>query len=45
MKYILNKEDNVDKYIKLSDFLIFFIDYLHAVKNKPGYLKENIEKA
>jgi hypothetical protein len=36
MKYILNKEDNVDKYIKLSDFMIFFIDYLHVVNVKPG---------
>jgi len=41
----LNKEDNVDKYIKLSDFMIFFIDYLNAVKAKPGQLKDNIEKA
>jgi hypothetical protein len=34
MKYILTKEDNVDKYLKLSDFMNFFIEYLHVIKNK-----------
>jgi hypothetical protein len=24
-------EDNIDKYLKLSDFMNFFIDYLHAI--------------
>jgi hypothetical protein len=34
MKYILTKEDNVDKYLKLSDFMVFFVDYLNVIKNK-----------
>jgi len=34
MKYILTKEENVDKYLKLSDFMVFFVDYLNAIKNK-----------
>ena len=34
MKYILTKEDNVDKYLKLSDFMSFFIEYLNIIKSK-----------
>lgn len=34
MKYVLNKEDNLDKYLKLSDFMIYLTDYLLAIKKK-----------
>ena len=36
MKYILTKEDKMDKYLKLSDLLIFLTDYLHVFKKKQG---------
>ena len=34
MKYVLTKEDNLDKYLKLSDFMNYLTDYLLAIKKR-----------
>jgi hypothetical protein len=44
MNYVLSKEDTRAKFLKLSDFIAFLLDYLQFLRKKPDLLEETFQE-
>lgn len=44
MTYVLSKEDTRDKFLKLSDFIAFLLDYLQLLRTKTDLLEESFKE-